>query len=275
VATFGLLHGGSHGAWCWERIVPELEGRGHRAVGMDLHMDRPDVGLFECAATAAEALAGEDGPILVGHSIAGTFLPLAAERAGASMMVFLCAMVPVAGQSLADQQAADPSMVSYPYSMVSDEQGRTLATPEVARAMYYPDCTDEDVAWAVDRLVPQAPTVRFQPYPSGTWPDIPVASIVCRHDTVVSPDWSRRVTRERLGVEPVEMDGAHSPMLSRPAELARVLDGLASTDDSRELGSVHPTTPLTPVWRRQGEGGGRRRPVGPQGATAGGPSGRP
>jgi len=230
VATFGLVHGGSHGAWCWERLVPELEARGHATVVMDLHMDRPEVGLAECAATVAEALAGVDRPVVVGHSIAGAFLPLASARSGASMMVFLCAMVPVAGQSLADQQAADVSMVRYPYSVVSDEQGRTLATAEIARAMYYPDCSDEDVAWAVARLVPQASTVRFDPFPVKAWPDIPAASVVCRHDTVVSPDWSRRVARERLGVEPVEMDGAHSPMLSRPAELAGVLSALVRPD---------------------------------------------
>ena len=27
--AFGLVHGGMHGAWCWERVAKELEGRGH------------------------------------------------------------------------------------------------------------------------------------------------------------------------------------------------------------------------------------------------------
>jgi len=34
-----------------------------------------------------------------------------------------------------------------------------------------------------------------------------------------------RVVRERLGIEPDEIDGGHTPALSRPAELAERLEG--------------------------------------------------
>jgi hypothetical protein len=37
-------------------------------------------------------------------------------------------------------------------------------------------------------------------------------------------DRLRRVARERLDAELVELPGGHSPFLSRPAELAAVLD---------------------------------------------------
>ena len=33
---FILVHGGFHGAWCWERLVPELEACGHKALAIDL-----------------------------------------------------------------------------------------------------------------------------------------------------------------------------------------------------------------------------------------------
>src|SRR5260221_10947192 len=36
VSTFVLVHGAWHGAWCWERLVPELEARGHASIAMDL-----------------------------------------------------------------------------------------------------------------------------------------------------------------------------------------------------------------------------------------------
>ena len=36
VATFGLVHGAGHGAWCWERLIPALAALGHRAWAMDL-----------------------------------------------------------------------------------------------------------------------------------------------------------------------------------------------------------------------------------------------
>jgi hypothetical protein len=43
----------------------------------------------------------------------------------------------------------------------------------------------------------------------------------------VDPDRSRRVANERLGVAPAELPGSHSPYLSRPAELADLLDEAA------------------------------------------------
>ena len=55
---------------------------------------------------------------------------------------------------------------------------------------------------------------------------IPELQILCRNDRAVDPDWSRRVARERLGVEAIELPGGHSPFLSRPAELAARLDAL-------------------------------------------------
>jgi hypothetical protein len=39
VATFALVHGSWHGAWCWERVAPLLQQGGHQVVAMDLPID--------------------------------------------------------------------------------------------------------------------------------------------------------------------------------------------------------------------------------------------
>jgi len=36
LSTFVLIHGGWHGAWCWDRVVPLLEQAGHEVVRFDL-----------------------------------------------------------------------------------------------------------------------------------------------------------------------------------------------------------------------------------------------
>jgi hypothetical protein len=46
---------------------------------------------------------------------------------------------------------------------------------------------------------------------------------VCRDDRVVSPAWGRDVARRRLGTDPLELDGGHSPFLGRPSELAQLI----------------------------------------------------
>jgi hypothetical protein len=63
--------------------------------------------------------------------------------------------------------------------------------------------------------------------PLTAWPDVASRSIVCRDDRAINPDWVRSAARDRLGTTAIELDGAHSPFLTRPAELARLLDSMA------------------------------------------------
>ena len=58
--TFGLVHGAWHGAWCWERLVPELELLGHRTVAVDLPAEDPHAGLTRYAELTAAALPVHD-----------------------------------------------------------------------------------------------------------------------------------------------------------------------------------------------------------------------
>ena len=55
------------------------------------------------------------------------------------------------------------------------------------------------------------------------WPNVETVSITCTEDLVVNPSWSNGIARERLGVEPIELPGGHSPFLAQPAALADVL----------------------------------------------------
>jgi hypothetical protein len=45
---------------------------------------------------------------------------------------------------------------------------------------------------------------------------------------VINPAWSRQAAPSVLGVQPIEIDGGHSPFLAIPAGLARTLDDLAA-----------------------------------------------
>lgn len=232
MATFGLVHGAGHGAWCWERLVPELAALGHRALAMDLPCDDPTAGARRYAEVVDRALPPVEDLILVGHSLGGLTIPLVAALRPVRRLVFLCALIPVFGRSLVDQMAAEPEMFhavlrGHP-GRVSDSDGTTWLRDEAAaRDLYYHDCVPGDVSWAFSRLRPQAVAPRREPCPLRSWPAGERAYIVCREDRALSPDWSRHAARERLGVTPIELDGSHSPFVSRPADLAAVLDRLA------------------------------------------------
>jgi pimeloyl-ACP methyl ester carboxylesterase len=90
----------------------------------------------------------------------------------------------------------------------------------------YGDLELEDAIWAFELLRPQAQKSQGERSPEPP-ADLRVESIVGTEDRLVSPDWSRRVARERLGVEPVEIPTGHFPMITHPELLA---DRLAQLD---------------------------------------------
>lgn len=49
MSTFGLVHGGGFGPWCWARLIPELRARGHHAAIVDLAPDDQVAGAARCA----------------------------------------------------------------------------------------------------------------------------------------------------------------------------------------------------------------------------------
>jgi pimeloyl-ACP methyl ester carboxylesterase len=52
---------------------------------------------------------------------------------------------------------------------------------------------------------------------------VPTSFIYARHDEFFDPAWSRWVAVEAAGLEPVELDSGHFPMLEIPDELAEIL----------------------------------------------------
>jgi hypothetical protein len=71
-----------------------------------------------------------------------------------------------------------------------------------------------------------------EPLPLEHWPEVPTRVLAPREDRLFHLEFQRRVARERLGLEPDEMDGGHLPMLSRPEDLARRLVDLSQAESS-------------------------------------------
>jgi pimeloyl-ACP methyl ester carboxylesterase len=226
MTTFALIHGAWHGAWCWEPLVAELERRGHRAVAVDLPCDDPAATIVDNAKLVADSLGDADDVVVVGHSLGGITAAVVPLVRPVRKVVFLAALVPRPGRSLGEVMGSEPETTTEEFNKLPrhvDEDGSVWWDPEVAVQAFYRPCDPETARWAATRLRPQVWTTSREPCPLDRWPDCELVSIVCAADEVVSPEWSRRIAREVLGVEPVELPGGHSPMLSHPAELADAL----------------------------------------------------
>lgn len=52
----------------------------------------------------------------------------------------------------------------------------------------------------------------------------PTYYVLCNEDRLINPDWSRQFAKKKLRAELIELPGSHSPFLSRPSHLAKVLE---------------------------------------------------
>ena len=228
--TFGLVHGAWHGAWCWERLVPILEAKGLQTVAVDLPCEDPTADATRYAEVVDASLPRTDDVVLVGHSLGGLTIPLVAARRPVRALAFLCGAIPEFGRSLSDQVAADPAIyapgyATHPGRVAHPDGSSAWADPASVREVFAHDCTPEDVAWAWSRLRRQARAPRDERCPLDAWPKVGrLASIIAREDHALSPAWSRRAARERLGIETLELPGSHSPFLARPEALGSLLD---------------------------------------------------
>lgn len=227
MTLFALIHGGAHGSWCWELIVPELEARGHRVVAPDLPLEDETAGAEAWASTVIDAIDDVAGPgdrdvVLVGHSMGGMCVPIVASRRPVRRMVFLAAMVPAPGRVYAEYLAENPDAITLDFN-VEGTPGPIGMSWEAARNGFYHDCDEQLARRAIERLRPTALTVFSERCPLATWPDTASTYVLMRDDRAVGQAWSRRVALDRIDADLIEMDGGHSPFFSRPVELADLL----------------------------------------------------
>jgi pimeloyl-ACP methyl ester carboxylesterase len=111
---FVLIHGGFHGAWCWERVIPHLSALGHEAIAIDLpgHGERRHERSFLSDRCEAILEVLQDGDVLVGHSGGGFDITLAAaaQPQKVAHMIYLAAGLPIEGRPLVEATGGASSL---------------------------------------------------------------------------------------------------------------------------------------------------------------------
>lgn len=227
MTVFALVHGGQHGAWCWAFVIPELARRGHDAVAVDLPVGDAAAGAARYAEVVESSLreSGAD-VVLVGHSLGGLTIPIVASLRPVRRLVFLCAAYPEPGRSHFESLGAEPANLLGELTrqnLAEPEPDFHLSPPDVARAIFYHDCSRELQDWAIPQLRRQSRTPHREITPLRTWPAAPRTLIHAADDRAIPIELARRRTRRLFGEDPMVIPGGHSPFLSRPGELADLL----------------------------------------------------
>jgi pimeloyl-ACP methyl ester carboxylesterase len=231
MATFALVHGGWHAAWCWERLTPLVQQHGHDVVAVDLPGEDGSASFDTYADVVRASLDGcDDDVVVVGHSYGRLHDSVGrGASAGAALGVCVCPCSRDRPERL-DQLRDEPGMVNPGWDKGlarSDELVTEWVDRAHARAVMFADCDDATAEAAIDRLRPQSTHPNNAPFGLAEFPAVSCTSVVCSDDQMVGLEWAKRIARERLGAELIELPGSHSPFLSRPSALGDVLLNLA------------------------------------------------
>jgi pimeloyl-ACP methyl ester carboxylesterase len=237
MATFVLVHGAMHGAWCWHKVAARLLAQGHAVVAPDLlgHGIDPTPRLAVTMDAMVDDLcqrldAVAEPVVLVGHSLGGAVISNLAERRPEKVakLVYVTAFLLASGESTATALAADAFS---PHVRVSTDGVWIDVEPSGLKALFYAGCSDDDVALARALLVPEQVAVSAAPVSVSAhrWGRIPRFYVECTRDAALPIAVQRRMQAAWPCVAVYAVDTDHSPFLSTPDRLAAILQTVAET----------------------------------------------
>ena len=235
--TFVLLHGGSHGGWCYKHLAAELRRRGHEVytptlTGFGERSHLPVVTSMEThILDVTNVLEYEDlnDVILVGHSLGGVLLPLVGARVPERIkrVVWLAALVNADGQKVEDRDVAadSPSLAKYFAAQRSGDE----AAPEFFLDAIARDSPPELRGWIAQRLGGHSDALRKTPSELSAFLSlgIPTGYVLATRDESLTPPIARTFADRLPGCRYLEIDADHDLMLSAPHATADILEAMA------------------------------------------------
>lgn len=259
--TLVYTHGGWHGPEYWNPVISILAGKGFRSIAPHLLFggtDEPITSLVPVIEQVKEIVADETSKgndvVIINHSF-GSFAGCSAIRGFTATdssnlsgpncgkvlgVLTVAGFFPETEVSFSDMvaelqslsSASDPGAVGQ-LPFTPTEEGWLEFEGDAIQAFYNDLPHDEAQRWATN-------LEKFSRFVSGTrekvyagWKDVPVWYLLCKADTMMTlPQQEAHVKKARDGganLTTREIDAGHSPMLSKPDEVAQfVRDAVAS-----------------------------------------------
>jgi pimeloyl-ACP methyl ester carboxylesterase len=232
-----LVHGGYHGAWCWDGVAPlldaptlavDLPGRGNHATDLD------EVSIESSADSVLADIdaADFDRVVLVGHSLAGVTLPVVAGKLGdrVARLVFVSCLVVPEGESVLSMNPAE-QREDFDRRLRSGPGEVTTLSPEHHRELLGNDLDAQQLSYVLDRVGPDS--MRFFT-DTVTWRAktraIPKIYVRLLQDRAVAPvDQDEMIRRLGPGVTVHDIDAGHEVMITKPGDLAAILNRILLT----------------------------------------------
>jgi pimeloyl-ACP methyl ester carboxylesterase len=215
--TLLLVQGAWHRPDVWLPLRGELFKLGYRTVVTDLPSagSAPQGSMYDDAKAIRATLSEIDGPVgVVAHSYGG--IPVTEGTAGAANvthLIYVSAYLPDENGSMFTLHGIpDPEKVEGWFPIINDPLHSL-----------YADVSQPQAELASSLLIEQTMRSFVDRVTRAGWKDIPTSYIICDNDQAIPPTLQVEMAKHANAVV-YHMGSSHSPFLSRPQELAALVE---------------------------------------------------
>jgi pimeloyl-ACP methyl ester carboxylesterase len=218
VGNVVLVHGGFVDGSGWQGVYDLLTEDGF-AVSV---VQNPTLSLQGDATATREILDLQDGPtILVGHSYGGAVITEAGTHDRVAALVYICAFMPDAGESVNTLLAGFPADAPQPPILPPDD-GFLFLDREKFHDSFAADLPAKQAAFMADSQVPWGLDALGGAVSEPAWRTRPSWYLLTNEDRMIPPS-AQRAMSGRAGATLVEVAASHSVYVSQPAAVTDLI----------------------------------------------------
>lgn len=215
-----LVHGAFADGSGWRRVVDILARDGY-AVSV---VQEPLTSLADDVAATRRVVDLQQGPvILVGHSYGGVVITEAGNAPNVAGLVYIAAFIPDKGESAVSLlSTAAPAN----NDMRATKDDFLYIDPAAFTADFAADLPPTDANFMAHSQAMLAKAAGGAPVTTAAWHQKKSWALVATNDHNINPDLERTMAK-RAGSETIEVAASHAVYVSKPEEVARLIERAA------------------------------------------------
>ncbi len=215
-----LVHGAFADGSGWRRVA-DILGKDGYAVSV---VQQPLTSLADDAAATKRVLDMQKGPvILVGHSYGGAVITEAGNAPNVVGLVYIAAFIPDQGESVVSLLSTAPPANN---DMRATEDGFLYIDPAAFPADFAADLPPADAKFMALSQQMLAAAAGGAPLTTAAWRHKKSWALIATNDRNLNPVLERTMAK-RAGCETIEVAGSHAVYVSRPEDVARLIERAA------------------------------------------------
>jgi pimeloyl-ACP methyl ester carboxylesterase len=224
-----LVHGGFVDGSGWQDVYRHLQQKGYEVS----IVQNPTTSLADDVAFTKRVIADQKHPVvLVGHSYGGVVVTEAGNDPKVVAVVYIAAFAPDKGESVSSLIANPPPGAPVP-PILPPKDGFLMLDNAKFAASFAADVEPGLAKFMADSQVPWGVAALDGAVSAPAWKSKPSWYLVASDDKMIPPPAQRQMA-QRAGATVAEAKGSHAIYVSKPAEVAKLIEQAAQGISARK-----------------------------------------